>query len=105
MLPLNNARRRAWCAVLSALAGGGVTVVSLGGPLSGALGATTVPAETPSPTNGTTTTASVEQEARAEGARDGCADAGRRGSPQGGSAAPPARHPRQGSEALSDRDE
>jgi hypothetical protein len=54
MLPLNNARRRAWCAVISALAGGGVTVVSLGGPLSGALGATAAPTETPSPTNGTT---------------------------------------------------
>jgi soluble lytic murein transglycosylase-like protein len=40
MTPLNNSRRRALRAVLSALAGGGLTAASLGGPFSaGALGA------------------------------------------------------------------
>jgi soluble lytic murein transglycosylase-like protein len=34
MTPLNNSRRRAWRAVLSALAGGGLTAATLGGPLS-----------------------------------------------------------------------
>jgi soluble lytic murein transglycosylase-like protein len=49
MQPVNRARRRAVRAILSALAGGGLTAVGLGGPLaSAALGATTgtpVPSE------------------------------------------------------------
>jgi soluble lytic murein transglycosylase-like protein len=40
MAPLNKSRRRAWRAVLSALAGGGLTAAGFGGPFSaGALGA------------------------------------------------------------------
>ena len=49
MQPVNRARRRAFRAILSALAGGGLTAAGLGGPLaSAALGATTgtpVPSE------------------------------------------------------------
>ncbi len=53
MPPMNSPRRRAMRAVLSALAGGGLTAASLGGPLSGgALGAT-VPTGTATPPEGT----------------------------------------------------
>ncbi|MEA2314927.1 MAG: hypothetical protein QOI03_1619, partial [Solirubrobacteraceae bacterium] len=40
MKPLNNARQLAWRAMLSALAGGGLTAAGAGGSLSAALGAT-----------------------------------------------------------------
>jgi soluble lytic murein transglycosylase-like protein len=57
MPPLNRARRRALRAMLSALAGGGLTAAGLGGPLaSGAFGATA----TPVPTDGSSTPAAAE---------------------------------------------
>ena len=68
MPPVNRARRRALHAMLSALAGGGLTAAGLGGPLTGAaLGATGAPAsaeagsgaqegETGQSSTGTTTT-------------------------------------------------
>ncbi|HWX95430.1 MAG TPA: lytic murein transglycosylase [Solirubrobacteraceae bacterium] len=67
MHPLNRPRRRAWRALLSALAGGGLTAASLGGQLSStALGATaagttsTGEGATPPPVNTTTVTGNQE---------------------------------------------
>jgi soluble lytic murein transglycosylase-like protein len=54
MRPLNNARHRAWCAVLSALAGSGLTATGFGGSATSALGAGVTPG-TPTSTEGTTT--------------------------------------------------
>jgi membrane-bound lytic murein transglycosylase B len=54
MPPMNAARRRALRAVLSALAGGGLTAASLGGPLTAAVAAETT-TTTPEPTSTTTT--------------------------------------------------
>jgi membrane-bound lytic murein transglycosylase B len=55
MSPLTKPRHRAWRALLSALAGGGLTAASLGGPLSGgALGAD-APASPPTSTDGVST--------------------------------------------------
>ncbi len=62
MQPLNNARHRAWRAVISALAGGGLTAAGLGGPLSPALGAT-APVNTATSTDVSTTPASSGSEA------------------------------------------
>jgi membrane-bound lytic murein transglycosylase B len=47
-------RRWAWRAMLSALAGGGLTAAGLGGPLAGGALAADVPAGTPSPAEGST---------------------------------------------------
>jgi soluble lytic murein transglycosylase-like protein len=49
-----NPRRWAWRAMLSALAGGGLTAAGLGGPLAGGALAADVPAGTPSPAEGST---------------------------------------------------
>jgi len=54
MHPLNDARYRAWRAMLSALAGGGLTAAGLAGPIAGAQAATAPGA--PGSTEGTTTT-------------------------------------------------
>jgi soluble lytic murein transglycosylase-like protein len=63
MQPLNNAGHWAWRAVLSALAGGGLTAAGLGGPVGGALGAT-APAS-PVSTDGSTAPAAPGSEAAA----------------------------------------
>ncbi len=58
MQPLNNARQLAWRAMLSALAGGGLTTAALGGPVSAALAeGGGVPDVTVSESSGTETTA------------------------------------------------
>jgi Transglycosylase SLT domain len=68
MQPLNSARRRAMRAMLSALAGGGLTAAGLGGPLaSGAFGATAttgapVPGEGSAPPGAEATTGAPEVE-------------------------------------------
>jgi soluble lytic murein transglycosylase-like protein len=55
MAPMKSPRHRAWRAMLSALAGGGLTAASLGGPLgAGALGATVPAATTTSPEGSST---------------------------------------------------
>jgi hypothetical protein len=61
MHPLNDARYWAWRAMLSALAGGGLTAAGLAGPLSGAQAATT-PSGTASSEGTTTTAASATPE-------------------------------------------
>ena len=54
MPPVNHARRRALRTMLSALAGGGLTVAGLAGPLAGAAQATETPVEGPTTTPVTT---------------------------------------------------
>ncbi len=53
MRPVNGTRRRVWRAMISAVAGGGLTAAGLGGPLGGAA----LAAETPVSTEGSTTPA------------------------------------------------
>ncbi len=66
MPPLNSARRRALRAMLSAVAGGGLTAASLGGPLaSGAFGAATT-TSTPVSTDGSSAPAAADSGAAAQ---------------------------------------
>jgi soluble lytic murein transglycosylase-like protein len=55
MPALSDPRRRAWRAMLSALAGGGLTAVGLSGPLSGAALGAESPAGSPNPGEGAST--------------------------------------------------
>ncbi len=55
MPALKDPRRRAWRAMLSALAGGSLTAVSLGGPLTGAALGAEAPTPSPNPGEGATT--------------------------------------------------
>jgi membrane-bound lytic murein transglycosylase B len=57
MPPMSGARRRALAAVLSALAGGGLTAAGLGGPLAGSALGAEGPSTPPVATEGTTTQA------------------------------------------------
>jgi membrane-bound lytic murein transglycosylase B len=58
MPPMNSARRRALATVLSALAGGGLTAASLGGPLTGLAYGAEAPTGSPVAAEGSTTQAS-----------------------------------------------